>query len=113
MPILVCRKCKKKRMMSEGARICTLCQRASKAEYQRRYRKERKENPITGKCDGHYNLYFKTPKPITKYTAQIKYATFYINNGLWYWYSEKYKIQSQQGFDTLKKARLDAANAVC
>lgn len=100
-------------MMSDGARVCTICQRASKAEYQRRYRKERKENPITGRYDGHYNVYHKTPKPITKYTAQIKNATFYINDGLWYWYSERFKIQSQKGFSSLKEARLDAANAVC
>ena len=113
MPILICKKCNKRRLMFPNEKVCPICKRKNRAEYQRNYRKQRKENPITGKCDGHYNLYLTTPKPITKYSARIKNATFFIKDGLWYWYSDKYNIKCQRGFNTLKEARLDAANAVC
>lgn len=66
---------------------------------------------VRHRCEGHYNLNIKVPKPITHFTGTIEDVFFFVNNGLWFWVNEKLKMQSVQGFKTMNLARVDAANA--
>lgn len=79
-------------------------------------RKKRRVNDewfikIRKQRDTHYNLNIKIPKPIIHFTGTIEDVFFFVNNGLWFWVNEKFKMTSVKGFKTMNLARVDAANA--